>query len=66
MIVTQICIFPFDYAKCMPKTMQACNRFRNLFEDSFGLHKLDFLKSYWEMGNAVSGISFLSINCQLF
>lgn len=63
MIVIQICIFPFDYTKCMSKTIKVCNRFRNLFEDSFGLHKLDFFKIIWEMGNAASGISFLNINC---
>lgn len=43
--------------------MQVCKRFKNLFEDSFGLHKLDFIKIVWEIRNAVSGISFLSINC---
>lgn len=61
--VIQIYIFAFDYTKCMSNTMQVYNRFRDFFECSFCLHKLDFYKIVWEMGNTVSGIFFLSINC---
>jgi len=33
-IKMQICIFLFEYSKCTSKTMQVCNRFRYMFEDS--------------------------------
>lgn len=42
MIKMQICIFPFDYIKCMSKTMQVF---------------------FIILGNSVSDISSLSINC---